>query len=48
MTPAKRQPVPPFHAAPPAHPPVKRRWLLTLAAALEIAWMVALVVLAAK
>jgi len=48
MTPAKRQPAPPFRDWPPANPPVKRRWLLALAAALEIAWIVALAVLAMR
>jgi hypothetical protein len=48
MTPAKRQPAPPFCGSAPANPPVKRRWLLILAATLEIAWIVALVVLATK
>lgn len=48
MTPARPQPAHPFHGSSPATPPAKRRWLLVLAAALEIAWIVALVVLATR
>ena len=48
MTPAKRQPALPFHDSAPASPPAKRRWLLALAAVLEIVWIAALVMLAMR